>query len=346
MPLWIWIESKAKSIADTLLACRVAAALTIALLAPLSIVLVVSDASTVSTLTLLATVFCGLTLGIVIFMHGIRPIIKTIGAMNSGNPITWNDTVLAGITLFQTIYFVFLGYVHLAGAFVPYFYEINTSSDPDSASWLGIHMILQFVFLTSLTYYWAGMNRMTHVIKSLEESYRNREQGTIGELVATLPLTNRKFDSVLRLSTIVFLLLIQTKLNPSLFSSIDSSKLSTAKVVEQYAATATTIAAAGYWFIFLSMSLLLWDLFIWWNANKRGLHVPTPWQLHGVALFVSVAHYAFWRFGEAWVSSVPLCAHLAIAFVVLFLSWWQLIFIAFAPHMSTLKVKKNGGGVT
>lgn len=278
MPLRTSIQRKAESVAartrtfaDTLLARRgVAAAVIIALVAPLSFMLLGSGMVYANTLTRFATVFCGLTLFIAILVHGVGPIIKSICGMFSGNLITWNGTVLAVITLSQSAYFLATGYVHFADAFRPYFYEITASSDADTVSQHRILVLSEFVFLTSLTYYWAGMNRMVDVVKSLEESYRNPTEGTIGGLVAKLSKGHRKFDSALRLSTIVFLLIIQTNLNLSLLTSMDSSKLSTVKTVEQYAATATSIETAGGWFIFLSLSLLVWDWFIWWNAKKGG----------------------------------------------------------------------------
>lgn len=345
MPLWSWIERKAKSIRDTLLARRGVAAVIIALVAPLSVMLLVSYGNTVSAGTLmgLATLFCGFTLFITIVVHGSGPVLERICSVISRKPITWNDTVLALITLFQSAYFLWSGYDAFVDAFGPHFDEITASSDTDTVSQIRIRVLSQFVFLTSLTYYWAGMNRMVHVVKSLEETYRNRTEGTIGGLVAKLSRGHQAFDSVLRLSTVVLLLIIQTKLNLSLFSSLDPSDLSTDGIVRQSAATATTIAAAGGYFIMLSMSLLTWDVFVRWHAKKWGLHVPTPLQLHGVALIVSVAHYAFWRSGEAWVSFVPLCGHLAITFVVLLFSWWQLIFIVFAPPMSTLELQERRG---
>lgn len=268
MPLRTRIQRKAESIAartrDTLLARRDVAAVIIALVAPLSVMLLVSDASTVSAETLkdLATVFCGLTLGIAILVHGAGPVIGGICSFISGKAILWNGTVLAAITLCQTAYVLMIGYEQFVDAFRPYFDDITASSDANTVSQLRILVLSQFVFLTSLTYYWAGMNRMAHVVDSLEESYRNPQTGTIGRLVAGLSTGHRRVDSVLRLLTVVFLLIIQTKLNLSLFSSIDPSKLSTVKMVDQYAATAKTIAATGGWFIILSLSHLMWDGFV------------------------------------------------------------------------------------
>lgn len=178
MPLWNWIECKAKSNGDTLLAHRKFAALTIALVAALSMLLV-SDGRTVhvKTLTRFATDFCALTLTIAIFVH----VIKSIGGMCSGKPITWNDTVLAVTTLLQTIYFVYVAfYVYFVDALAPYLFNITTSSDPNTVSQLRILVLTQYVFLTGFTYYWATMNRMVHVVKSLEETYRNPTEGTIG----------------------------------------------------------------------------------------------------------------------------------------------------------------------